>query len=127
MFMLAAIPLMCWLCVLVAMPRRPLPDNEVQELVYTRLLGRHQWLVLLALLVTAAAFLVFVVGLSQGADASKRSAQTGQQICTDSPKQFPTCYTRLSDGQWQEERLQADGSWRVIGIVARPSLPEKEG
>lgn len=41
MFMFAAIPLMCWLCVLVAMPHKPLPNNEVQELVYARLLGRQ--------------------------------------------------------------------------------------
>jgi len=126
MLMFAAIPLTCWLCVLVAMPRKPLPDNEVQELVYSRLLGRQQRLVLLAFFVTAVAFLVMVVGLSQRADVSRESVQAGQQICSGSPALSPTCYTRQSDGQWQEEQLQADGSWRVIGVVAHPSITEKD-
>ena len=30
-----------WLAAFVAMPRQPLPHNEVQELVYARLLGRQ--------------------------------------------------------------------------------------
>ncbi|MDQ6748939.1 MAG: hypothetical protein M3010_12650 [Candidatus Dormibacteraeota bacterium] len=43
---LIAVPLTCWLCVLIALPRRPLPGCEVQDLVYTWLLGRQRWLVL---------------------------------------------------------------------------------
>lgn len=38
MVTLATIALTCWLCTLIALPRKPLPNNEVQELVYTRLL-----------------------------------------------------------------------------------------
>jgi len=41
MLTLIAIPLTCWLCAFVAIPRKPLPGNEVQELVYARLLGRQ--------------------------------------------------------------------------------------
>jgi hypothetical protein len=128
MLMVAAIPLTCWLCVLVAMPRKPLPDNEVQELVYSRLLGRQQRLALLALVVTAAAFIVFVAGLSQEAGAKGNSVPVGQQLCSNSlsSSTFPTCYTRQLDGQWKEEQLQADGSWRVIGYVSHPSLTEKD-
>src|SRR5690242_12795065 len=60
---LALIPLTCWLCALVAIPRRPLPGNEVQELVYARLLGRQQRLVLLALVVSLVVGFSFVVRL----------------------------------------------------------------
>ncbi len=42
----------CWLCALLAIPRKPLPGNETQELVYRRLIGRHQLLVALAFAVT---------------------------------------------------------------------------
>ena len=53
----AAIPLTCWLCALIAAPRRPRVGNEVAELVYIRLLGRQQRLVLLAAVATAVLFI----------------------------------------------------------------------
>ncbi len=40
MFAYAIIPLTCWACALLAAPRRPAFGNEVEELVYSRLLGR---------------------------------------------------------------------------------------
>lgn len=55
MYLLMLIPLTCWLCALVAIPRKPLPGDEMQELVYRRLVGRHQLLVALAVLVTLGA------------------------------------------------------------------------
>lgn len=55
-----AIPLVFWLCALIAIPRRPRPGNEVEEIVYARLLGQHQNLTLLAFLVTAALFFALV-------------------------------------------------------------------
>jgi hypothetical protein len=60
MVTLAAVALTSWLCALLAIPRRPLPNNEVQELVYARLLGRQQILMLFAVIATAAAFLALV-------------------------------------------------------------------
>jgi hypothetical protein len=126
MLMYAAIPLTCWLCVLVAMPRKPLPDNEVQELVYSRLLGRQQRLALLAFIVTAVAFMTFVVGLSQRAGANEANVQVGQQMCSTSLTWYAICDTRQPDGQWKEEQMQADGSWRVVGYFSHPSLTEME-
>src|SRR3954469_11220852 len=66
MITLAAVSLTCWLCALLAMPRRPLPNNEVQELVYARLLGRQQILMLLALIVTAVALLALLTAVRPG-------------------------------------------------------------
>lgn len=43
-----------WAAALAAAPRRPRVGNEVQELVYRRLLGRQHLLVLCASAVTAA-------------------------------------------------------------------------
>lgn len=126
MLMYAAIPLTCWLCALVAMPRKPLLNNEVQELVYSRLLGRQQRLALLAFIVTAAAFMIFVAGLSQRAGANEKSVAGGQQICSSAPTPLSRCYTRQPDGQWKDEQVQADGSWRVIGFVSHPALTEQD-
>jgi len=55
MFTVATIPMICWLCALLAIPRRPLPGNEVAELTYRRLVGRHHLLVALAIAVTLLA------------------------------------------------------------------------
>ncbi|MGI8857016.1 MAG: hypothetical protein ACR2JW_14810 [Thermomicrobiales bacterium] len=126
MLMYAAIPLTCWLCALVAIPRKPLPNNEVQELVYSRLLGRQERLALLAFVVTAVAFIVFVAGLSQRAGANEESVAGGQQICSNAHAPLSTCYTRQMDGQWKEEQMQADGSWRVLGFVSHPDLTEQD-
>jgi hypothetical protein len=65
MLILAAISVTCWLCALVASPRKPLPGNEVEELVYARLLGRQHRLALLALVVTIVAFVAVVIALPQ--------------------------------------------------------------
>jgi hypothetical protein len=51
--LMAAIAATCWACALLAVPRRPMPGNEVAELVYSRLLGRQQRLVLAASTATA--------------------------------------------------------------------------
>lgn len=54
-----------WAAALIARPRRPLPGNEVQELVYVRLLGRQQILTTIALGVTLLALLVGILALPQ--------------------------------------------------------------
>lgn len=41
MWTLIALPVTCWVCTLLATPRRPHLGNEVEELVYARLLGRQ--------------------------------------------------------------------------------------
>ncbi len=58
MVTLTLLPLTCWVCVLVAIPRAPRPGDEVQELVYRRLVGRHDLLLICAIAITLAALLV---------------------------------------------------------------------
>jgi hypothetical protein len=65
MYLLAAIALTCWLCAIIARPRRPRYGNEVEELVYSQLLGRHHRVALLALVVTCIAFVAVVVAIPQ--------------------------------------------------------------
>jgi hypothetical protein len=60
MVTLAAVALTCWLCAVLAMPRKPRLNDEIQELVYARLLGRQQTLMLIALVATAGALFAFV-------------------------------------------------------------------
>jgi hypothetical protein len=121
---LVAIPLTLWLAVLVATPRRPLPDNEVAELVYGRLLGRYQRLVLLAGAATVAAVFVLLVALAHHAGAT--DAERADYLCADAPGAPPTCYRQLVGG-WQEEQLQTDGTWWVMRTgLARPAVREKD-
>lgn len=124
MLMLAMIPLTCWLCVLIAMPRKPLPDNEVQELVYSRLLGRHQRLTLLAVSLTGAALLTFILALPSHptTDPLRRPAVT--QVCTDRPTRLPICYTWQPSGGWLVEQWEADGRVIPEGIEPRPPTDE---
>jgi hypothetical protein len=71
MSVLATIAITCWPCASIAVPRRPRIGNEAEELVYVRLLGRQQWLVLLALLMAAATLLSVVATAVQGAHAAR--------------------------------------------------------
>jgi hypothetical protein len=78
---LIAIPLTFWLAALVATPRRPMQDNEVAELVYVRLLGRQQRLILLALLASGVALLLAVALLPQRIDSDLRGLRSTQAEC----------------------------------------------
>jgi hypothetical protein len=110
--------------VLVAFPRKPLPGNEVQELVYGRLLGRYQRLVLIAAVVTVVAVLTLLVALTHHAGAEGMGS--AESICVDTRGAAPTCYRQMLGG-WQEEQLQADGTWRVLRTgLARPPVSEKD-
>jgi|SRR5690349_8012222 hypothetical protein len=117
MFAYAAIPLTCWLAVFIATPRRPLPGNEIEELVYARLLGRQQRLRLLALVATALLFLVFVLTLPQRVDPDLRDVRAAGRICNYPSVGFPTCYRLQPGGMWAQEEL-VDGAWVVVGTVA---------
>jgi hypothetical protein len=79
MFTVVAIPLTCWLCALVASPRRPRFGNEVEELVYSRLLGRQQLVTLLAIAATAIAAFVLVITLATSVDPAGVSTLRGLQ------------------------------------------------
>lgn len=125
MYLVAAIPLTCWLCALVAMPRKPQWGNEVEELVYSRLLGRQQRLVMLAFGLTVAAILTFVLALPGRAATDPDRQSAVRQMCTDRPANVPTCYTRQPGGGWLVEQWHADGSVTEEGIVPRPPPPDE--
>jgi hypothetical protein len=123
---LALLPLTCWLCALIALPRRPRLGNEVEELVYTRLLGRGQWLVLLASVVTVVTLLGFVLALPRRIDPTLDAERHPPQVCKhDSWSWSPICFTRQQDGTWVEEAVQGNGTWWRVGVVAEP--PPEEG
>lgn len=69
----AVIPLTCWLCALLAIPRRPMPDHEEQELAYRRLVARHQIMLALAAVTTLVFVLVLVLRATTAALAETPS------------------------------------------------------
>src|SRR3954452_20785223 len=82
-----------WAAAFVAMPRKPLPNNEVQELVYSRLLGRQHRVIIFAAMVTALGLLA--LALSLPADIATRAGTTAaaQQLCFSGSTAPPICYT----------------------------------
>lgn len=131
MLAFAIAALICWVVVLAARPRRPLPGNEVQELVYSRLLGRQQMLMLLALLATGVALLVFVVGLPQRMDPDLRAVRRTQAACLDARHKASDaldygaaagahCYELQPGGTWVQKVERSDGSWFVVGTALAP-------
>jgi len=116
----AVVPLTCWVCAWLAKPGEPLPGNEVQELVYSRLLGRQQRLVLLASVLTGAALLAIILALPGHAAADPGRVAEAGQVCTDRPANAPICYTRQPYSGWRVEQWHADGTVTEKGIVSRP-------
>ncbi len=55
-----ALALTCWLCVLLATPRRPRRGDEVEELVHAHLVGRCQRVMVVAVIVTLGAFVTCI-------------------------------------------------------------------
>jgi hypothetical protein len=100
MIALALACLTCWVMVLAARPRRPLPGHEVQELVYSRLLGRQQTLVLVATVVSGIALVGFVVTASQRATADLRAARQVPALCASERDSTATCATAGPGEQW---------------------------
>jgi hypothetical protein len=88
MWTLIAIPATCWICALVALPRRPRLGVEVEELVYARLLGKHQRLVLLAILMTGVTLLALPTALPRHADTD---LPTARPCWIAAPEDQPVC------------------------------------
>jgi hypothetical protein len=117
MVALVMIPLPCWLYAWLARPGRPIAGCEVQELVYSRLLGRQQRLALLALMVTGMMLLSLVAMLPQRIDATLQAVRGAHADCSDSVTE---CYELQAGGVWIRQTRQADGSWQPIATVAAP-------
>jgi hypothetical protein len=113
-----------WVATLVAMPRRPLPGNELAELVYIRLLGRHQRVALLACAVTALAAVTLLGALTRYAATDAKEMRGEHVICIDQATTPTTCFREVVGG-WQEEQLGTDGEWHLVGLP-RPCVPLAE-
>ncbi len=125
MLTFALVPLTCWLCALLALPRRPLPGNEVQELVYARLLGRQQRLVLLALVVSVVvAFAVVVhlpgIALSDTTAIGSHADTIGGSAVCETGASSQVCYVPRLGGMWAVERWQPDGAVVIEDLVPVP-------
>src|SRR5262245_62159245 len=81
-YILIATALTCWVCTLVAAPRRPLPGNEVEELVYARLLGRQQRLLLLTLVITGIALVGTLAAVPQHINPDLHALRDARGTCT---------------------------------------------
>ncbi len=119
---LVSVPLVLWLAALVARPRRPLPNNEVEELVYSRLLGRHERLMLLALIATGLVFFAGVTTIPQHVERNIVPMNAERVCADDSALGPPSCVTRRADGTWQREVLRSGSGWQVVatGTVSTP-------
>ena len=106
MWTLTFIPLTCWPCALVALPRKSRLGNEVEDLVYTRLFGRWQRLVLLALLASVVAIAVFVIRLPGRTPAEDSAMQSPPQIICNTPLTgLGVCWVERPGEMWVVERL----------------------
>lgn len=114
MVTLAAVALTCWLCSLIALPRKPLPNNEVQELVYGRLLGRQHFLMLLALVATVAAFLTLVtLARPSHRDLEFAMERQSDAACVQQPYD-PSICAIAQPGTRIVQEARSDGTWIVV-------------
>jgi hypothetical protein len=127
MLALATIPLTCWVCAWLARPRKPRYGDEVQELVYGRLLGRHQRLTLLALILTAGMLLGFVITLPQRSDRTLQSVRGADAECAAEMVAAATarCFELEAGGTWVEEEYQGGIGWKQIATISALIAPEQ--
>lgn len=114
MFTVVAIPLTCWICALLAIPRRARFGNEIEELVYSRLLGRQHRIALLALLATAVAFVAFVIAIPPAMQPGRDTVSGASRVCADadSISAFrPICYDRGPGGTWVPDPMAPVSAW----------------
>ena len=133
---MVAIIVTCWVCVCIATPRRPLLNNEIEELVYTRLHGRQQLLMLFAITVTATALFAMALALPGRAasppalpELSPLYRPAGQENaalarirgdhCIQPPNRPFTCFELQAGGTWTRKELR-DGLWVEVGTVSAP-------
>lgn len=123
MVTLTTIPIVLWFAVLLAKPRKPLPGNEVQELVYSRLLGGQRRVALLALVATMCMFVAGIAALSIRSQPSTELVSAADRVCTDLSAYPQTCYTQQSGGLWLVETLQSNDTWSKVATMSRPPTP----
>jgi hypothetical protein len=117
-----AIALTCWLCALAAAPQKPLPGNEAQELVYARLIGRREWVMLLAVVMTVVAFVSIIMTLPQRAGPETSRLPRSGMACAHFLEELKPCVT-VQPGMRAVRERRGDGS-AVIVSTYFPSVPK---
>jgi hypothetical protein len=75
-----AVPLVCWLCALLALPHTTPVGQSMEEHTYTRLLGGHRRLFLVAIAVT-----VIALAMREGTIPARIGIGSDRGIHTDLP------------------------------------------
>jgi hypothetical protein len=119
-----ALALTCWLCAFVASPRKPLPGTEVQELVYVRLLGRWERVVLLAVVMTIVAFASIVAAVPERAGAEIRRLVPPSAVCTQLMEEMDPCLT-IAPGTRAVGEIQDNGKAAIVSTYV-PSGPKTQ-
>ena len=115
-----------WIAAFITMPHKPRLSNEVEELVYARLLGRQHRVLFLAIIVTALGLFALVLSMPASLAAGGKSAAPRQQMCFNTGGSAPICHTPQPGGERLEEELQKDGTWRVVGVSSVAPHPPGE-
>ncbi len=144
-FVVAA--LTCWLCALLARPRRPLPHSPLDELLCDRLRANQRRAVVLACSVSCVALLAWILARPAAIDADAavlRDARvsTGSAPIPDTRDTrgcfatwlvTPVCWReqpdgswlvegQLDDGTWVNGAPREDGTWSLVGLVVTPGV-----
>jgi hypothetical protein len=127
MLALIAVPIVCWLCILLVWPRRPRAGDEVNELAYIRALRRRQWLAFLATALTVVTLVAIVTTTRIDSPAESAPApmetpaapQATPAYCVGPANSPPTCYRVESDGTWTRMEFR-DGQWVPAAVMTKP-------
>ncbi len=109
-----------WIAVALARPRKPVGLDDTPWFVYSRYCGARDRLILLAILVTAGAFLTGVLTISHAAGAEENARVIS---CTDTTSGQPQrCYLLNAQHGWDIVQQQGPGGsqWRLVGTLPPP-------
>jgi hypothetical protein len=121
MLLFIAISLTCWVCTLIATPHKPRLGLEVEELVYARLLGGQERLVLLAILVTTAGLLAWLITMRPGdMDPDVNLLPQPSIPCALATAAPTSCMTAQPNTLLVRE-IQDYGQSEVVTTIAAPS------
>ena len=113
-----------WLCRALCQPPRirfMAPEVAQRQL---RVLGGHQRITRLAVILTLAAFIA-VLALPARIHPDLRDLRIAAMSCgyQNAPNGAPTCYELAPGGVWVMEEVHSDGARMVVGTVTHPAFP----
>src|SRR5262249_45115140 len=114
---LVAVVLVCWVCALIATPRRPLPNSPLDEVVSAQVRRHQQRAMAFAVSAALLALLASVLARPSSVDADaeairqERVAVHGCVSKLDSGELI--CDVQRVDGRWVKLRQTADVTTRI--------------